>query len=90
MPEGQKSYSKTKPIQFSEFQPIIEWWNNRKESDVAWKVNVNDLKDWDLDIKNPIQEEEERLLTTTEALVELDSSISRSHNYINELKEMLK
>jgi type I restriction enzyme M protein len=90
LPEGQKSYSKTKPIQFNEFQPIIDWWNNREENNQAWKVNVNDLKDWDLDIKNPIQAEEERLLTTTEAIVALDNSISRSHNYISELKEMLK
>ncbi len=56
LPEGQKSYSKTKPIQFNEFQPIIDWWDKRKESDVAWKVNVEDLKNWDLDIKNPNQE----------------------------------
>ncbi|HIP48347.1 MAG TPA: hypothetical protein EYG92_05210 [Lutibacter sp.] len=53
LPEGQKSYSKTKPIRFEEFKPLIEWWNNRKESEVAWKVNIEELKNWDLDIKNP-------------------------------------
>jgi len=53
LPKGQKSYSKTKPIQFEEFKPILDWWNERKESEVAWKVNVSKLKDWDLDIKNP-------------------------------------
>ena len=60
LPEGQKSYSKTKPIQFNEFQPIIDWWNNREENDVAWKVNMEDLKDWDLDIKNPIQDQKKK------------------------------
>jgi hypothetical protein len=29
-----------KPIQFEEFKPLIKWWNNRKESNVAWKVKV--------------------------------------------------
>ncbi|MEI8114068.1 MAG: class I SAM-dependent DNA methyltransferase [Bacteroidia bacterium] len=53
LPEGQKSYSKNKPIQFDEFAPIVEWWNNRAVSDLAWKVKVTDIKDWDLDIKNP-------------------------------------
>ena len=44
------------------FSPLLDWWNNRKENDVAWKVNVKDLiKDWDLDIKNPTVEEEEEL-----------------------------
>lgn len=58
IPEGQKSYSKTKPIQFEEFEPLISWWNNRKENSIAWKVNINELKDWDLDIKNPHKEDE--------------------------------
>lgn len=31
MPEGFKHFSKTKPIQLSHFDPIIEWWNNREE-----------------------------------------------------------
>jgi type I restriction enzyme M protein len=54
LPEGQKSYSKTKVIQFDEFAPLIEWWDKREESDVAWKVKVEDLKrGFDLDVKNP-------------------------------------
>ena len=54
LPEGQKSYSKTKAIQFEEFAPLMEWWDKRKESEVAWKVKVGDLKrGFDLDVKNP-------------------------------------
>ena len=54
LPKGQKSYSKTKAIQFGEFAPLIAWWNNREENDVAWKVRVEDLKSgFDLDVKNP-------------------------------------
>jgi len=54
LPEGQKSYSKTKAIQFDEFAPLIEWWDKREESEVAWKVKVEDLKrGFDLDVKNP-------------------------------------
>lgn len=67
LPEGQKSYSKKKIIQFEEFAPIIEWWDNRVENEVAWKVNVEDLQDWNLDIKNPINQVSE---------TELDSSLS--------------
>jgi type I restriction enzyme M protein len=67
LPAGQKSYSKTKSIQFEEFAPLIEWWSNRTETDQTWKVRVEELKDWDLDIKNPINSVAEK---------ELDSSIS--------------
>ena len=54
LPEGQKSYSKTKAIQFDEFAPMIDWWDKREESEVAWKVKIGDLKrGFDLDVKNP-------------------------------------
>src|SRR5438477_12841860 len=29
LPEGRKNYTKTAPIQFEEFAPVVEWWNNR-------------------------------------------------------------
>ncbi len=90
LPEGQKSYSKTKPIQFNELQPIIEWWNNRKENDVAWKVNVKDLQNWDLDIKNPNTQTVEIAYTTEETLTALKSSFEASRTIISELETLLK
>lgn len=61
LPEGQKSYSKTKGIQFDEFAPMMRWWGKRKKSDVAWKVKVGDLKrGFDLDVKNPSSTIEEQ------------------------------
>jgi type I restriction enzyme M protein len=83
--EGQKSYSKTKPIRFEEFQPIIDWWNNRKESDLCWKVNVNDLKSWDLDIKNPFEEVEEIEFSKSELIEKLQVSQKKIANLLNEI-----
>jgi type I restriction enzyme M protein len=88
--EGQKSYSKTKPIQFDEFKPLIKWWNNRKTSDVSWKVKVKDLKNWDLDIKNPNVTEEEIAMTTTEIITEFKKSIAKSKSIIDELEVLIK
>ena len=31
MPEGYKHFSKTKPMKLEHFQPVTEWWNDRKE-----------------------------------------------------------
>ncbi len=89
LPEGQKSYSKTKPIQFHEFQPIIEWWNNREESDVAWKVNVGDLKDWNLDIKNPTIAEEEELKSSSEIIEVLKRKFNSNLSMLSELENLL-
>ncbi len=55
VPAGQKAYSMTKPIRFEHFQPVIDWWNRREESDVAWKVTFDEInaRNLNLDIKNP-------------------------------------
>jgi type I restriction enzyme M protein len=55
LPEGRKKYSKTAPLQFEEFAPVLAWWNNREEGPQAWKVNAEDVitKGYNLDLKNP-------------------------------------
>lgn len=53
-PAGYKNYTKTKPIRIEEFEAEKLWWNNRVESEVAWKVGINDiLGDWNLNVANP-------------------------------------
>lgn len=78
LPEGQKSYSKTKVIQFDEFAPLIKWWPKRKETEQAWRVKVGDLKKgFDLDVKNPNSAIEEHELTVPECLKEFRKSMER-------------
>jgi len=43
LPEGVKNYTKTRPMQYEEFQPILDWWDNRIENERAWKVRAADL-----------------------------------------------
>ena len=92
LPEGQKSYSKTKPIQKSEFASLKEWWGKRVENEQAWKVPVEKIAEngWNLDIKNPFVKEEEVTHTTAELLDMLSSSFKKSDELINELKKELK
>ena len=72
LPEGQKSYSKTKPIQKAEFESLKNWWNNRSENEQAWQVSIDEL----MDIKNPCVKEEEITYSTSEDLLsELQSGI---------------
>lgn len=58
-PERQKiknpCYTKSKPLQFEEFQPIFEWWTNRVENEFAWKVPLNSIveNNYNFDIRNP-------------------------------------
>jgi type I restriction enzyme M protein len=92
LPEGQKSYSKTKTIQVHEFDPIKEWWNNRIESEICWKVDIQTIIDrnYDLDIKNPHKEEETHEFSSSELMLMLEKSIGKSHDLLNQLKEAVK
>lgn len=85
LPEGQKSYSKTKPIQFDEFKSVIEWWNNRTESELAWKVNIKDLKNFDLDLKNKNIVEEVVEYNRAEILLKIQKSQQAISNLLKEL-----
>jgi len=66
-PDGIKSYNKTKPMRFEEFQPEIDWWGiesdgfkARVETDQAWSVSIDDIKarNYNLDIKNPHKDDQ--------------------------------
>ncbi|HVM47122.1 MAG TPA: class I SAM-dependent DNA methyltransferase, partial [Candidatus Acidoferrum sp.] len=60
LPEGKKNYTKTAPIQFEEFAPVVAWWSKRKETDQAWRVPVSELlaAGCNLDRKNPRAKED--------------------------------
>ena len=62
LPEGRKNYTKTKPLRYEEFQPLLQWWRDREENERAWKVAVDEVLEYDdeanlvsanLDLKNP-------------------------------------
>ena len=59
-PEGQKSYSKTRPIRIEEFAAEKAWWDAREETENAWRVPVEEIRrrNYNLDIKNPNTEAE--------------------------------
>jgi|GEM_PF-1962484 len=49
------SYSKSSPLIYEEFEPLLGWWHDRDENEHAWKVSIENLasQDWNLDQKNP-------------------------------------
>lgn len=91
LPEGQKSYSKTKTIRPEEFQPIKDWWENRTESEVAWKVHIETIKarNYDLDIKNPHKTEDLHEYTSQEIIGLLENSLDKSYSLLRTIKETI-
>ncbi|MDZ8258173.1 N-6 DNA methylase [Nostoc sp. ChiQUE01b] len=42
LPEGRKTYTKTKPIQDEDFAECVAWWKNREENGQAYKYNFRE------------------------------------------------
>lgn len=91
LPEGVKAYSKTKPIQKSEFDALKTWWNTRQENEQAWKVPIKTLEEngYNLDIKNPHIPEAEHPYSSTEILGMLHESFRKSDGLLEKLKQEL-
>ena len=69
MPEGYKHFSKTKPMKLEHFQPVLDWWNDRREItedgfDKAKMFTAKELSEdlgYNLDLCGYPHEEEEIL-----------------------------
>ncbi len=66
VPEGQKHYSKTRPVRVEHLNACAEWWGGtertgREEGGRAWKVSADEIeaRGYNLDFKNPFAEEED-------------------------------
>lgn len=46
-------YSKTKPIEYEDLSIVEKWFKDKKKNKNAWKVKVKDIKEYNLDQKNP-------------------------------------
>ena len=96
-PEGVKSYNKTKPIRFEEFEAEIAWWGSeadgfkaRVQTEHAWRTPVAEIvaRNYNLDLKNPhvgeqVSHDPEQLLRQYERQQASVASLR------NQLKEIL-
>ena len=88
LPEGYKAYSKTKPIQISEFDEIKKWWTKRTEHEFAYKVSIDTIieRGYDLDIKNPNKIVEEVSYNRDEIIQTIKHNQNEISKLISELE----
>lgn len=61
LPEGSKGYSMTNPIKLEEFEVEKAWWDNRTESETAWKINLSEIIEKAIANAKPHYEKEKEL-----------------------------
>jgi type I restriction enzyme M protein len=90
MPKDRKSYTKTQPLRYEEFEHCLAWWNDREETERAWRVRPQDVLRYDeqgnltsvnLDVKNPRTMDDIAHFTP----IELAESLLRKERRIAEL-----
>lgn len=91
LPEGRKQYTKTQPMQFEEFKPVIEWWKDRKENEYAWKVSVKKIIEngYNLDIKNPHGKQDLEHLPPEQLAESILKKELRIAEIMNKIKQLL-
>jgi len=94
LPEGRKKYTKTKPLQYSEFETLLNWWGARVENERAWKVQAKSFFDSvgerqpaiNLDLRSPNTVKQVDPRTTMEILSDMEANEETIISLIRELK----
>lgn len=91
LPKGRKNYTKTAPIQFEEFAPLVAWWKKRKENECAWKVSARELLEngCNLDRKNPSAKEDIAHLPPEQIVEDILKKEQRIAEIVGEIKKLL-
>jgi len=83
-------YTKSNPISYEDFADVLEWVKNKKENKHAWQVSVNDINDYNLDIKNPNDKEETLDLAPHELIDNIVKDEEKTLELLREVKELIK
>jgi type I restriction enzyme M protein len=82
-------YTKSNPISYDDFTDIISWSKNKKTNKNAWKVSIKDIKNFNLDIKNPNNKEIVIDLAPHELIDSILKDEEQTLSLLREVKELI-
>lgn len=88
--EGIKGYGKTKPPLLKDFDDVMKWIKNKKKNEHAWLVKVEDIKDYNLNIKNPNRKEETIDLSPHELISQIISDEKKTLELLEDVEELIQ
>ena len=93
LPEGYRSFSKTKPFKAIHLDGVRKWWSNRDKEDLnAYKVSIDEVrsKEYNLDFKNPNKLVEEKEYTLDELLTTMEVKSRNIVSLVDKIREALE
>ena len=93
LPEGYRSFSKTKPFKSIHLDGVRKWWNDRNKEDLnSYKVSMDEVvsKEFNLDFKNPNKLVEEKEYTLDELLTTMEVKSRNIVSLVDKIREALE
>ncbi|MGM9857882.1 MAG: N-6 DNA methylase [Bacilli bacterium] len=92
LPEGYRSFSKTKPFTAEHLKGVREWWNNRDNGDInAYFVKQDKIEEtYNIDFKNPNIKEEKTDYTLHQLIDMIEEKANSISDSVAQLKELIK
>lgn len=86
-----RKMGKTNPLNEKDLEEFIELQKQFKESDLSWSVDVSEINEetWDLSVKNPNGNTQEKHRSPAELIAEIESLDIENHQILQRLKELL-
>ncbi len=82
-------YNKTNPIEYEDFEEVSNWMQNKTENKNAWKVNIEELIDFNLDRQNPNDVDTLRILTPSELIKKIIKNQNDVIGIFNEIEKFM-
>ena len=83
-------FTKTNSIKRHHFDNVRKWWNSREENEQAWLVKVEDIKNYNLDIKNLSKIDESESYTIDEIIDKMKTITKDNEEILSKLEGLLK
>ena len=82
-------YSKTKPPEFDDYAEVLEWMKTRRENPNAWVVKVDDIKEYNLDLHNPLDTEETVHLSPHELIQQIITDEKKTLKLLTDVENLI-
>ncbi|MFT4309098.1 MAG: N-6 DNA methylase [Candidatus Woesearchaeota archaeon] len=94
LPDGYKTYNKTRPMRIEEFDLEKRWWKDRENDEFkqyCWKVSIDEIKkrNYNLDINNPNNIDETEHMSSKEIIDILEKSMKENIELLEQIKKEL-
>jgi len=83
-------YSKTKPPEFEDYAKVLDWMKTRKKDPNAWVVKVEDIKEYNLDLHNPLDVEETIDLSPHELIQQIILDEKKTLSLLEDVEKLIE